>query len=144
MVSCSRAHYPVTPGHEIVGRVLKRGRLVSGFKVGDRVGVPWLGASCGSCRYCAAGLENLCDEGRVVCAGIHMSDIPGFPYSLLWGKRSVCSVANLTRADGQDFMRLAAEIELRPSVVPFALSNANEAIERLRRGTLSGAAVLVN
>jgi propanol-preferring alcohol dehydrogenase len=276
------ARYPVTPGHEIVGRVLATGPAVTEFNEGDRVGVPWLGASCGSCRYCVAGLENLCDNagftgatldggyaehavadarfcvpipshysdteaapllcagligyrayhaagegtnlglygfgaaahlliqvaraqerrvfaftrpgdlaaqafardlgavwaggsdltppepldaailfapvgalipaalgaarkgGRVVCAGIHMSEIPAFPYSLLWGERSVCSVANLTRADGKEFMRLAARIPLQPSVVPFALAEANEAIEQLRLGTLSGAAVLVN
>jgi alcohol dehydrogenase, propanol-preferring len=278
----SGARYPVTPGHEIVGRVIRRGDAVVEFKVGDRVGVPWLGGSCGTCRYCNAGQENLCDEaaftgatldggyaghaiadarfcvaipsrytdleaapllcagligyrayhaagdgatlglygfgaaahlliqiacaqgrrvfaftrpgdvmaqafarelgavwaggsdlappelldaailfapvgalvpaalaavrkgGRVVCAGIHMSEIPAFPYSLLWGERSVCSVANLTRADGKEFMRLAAEIPLRPAVVPFALPDANQAIERLRRGELTGAAVLIN
>jgi alcohol dehydrogenase, propanol-preferring len=278
----SRARYPVTPGHEIVGRVIRAGDAVTEFGEGDRVGVPWLGGSCGTCRYCNSGQENLCDDaaftgatldggyaehaiadarfcvaipsrytdleaapllcagligyrayhaagdgtnlglygfgaaahlliqiaraqgrrvfaftrpgdvmaqdfarelgavwaggsdlaspealdaailfapvgalvpaalaavrkgGRVVCAGIHMSDIPSFPYSLLWGERSVCSVANLTRADGKEFMRLAAEIPLRPAVVRFELADANQAIERLRRGALTGAAVLVN
>jgi propanol-preferring alcohol dehydrogenase len=275
-----QAVYPVTPGHEIVGRVAEAGRAVTGVRAGDRVGVPWLAQTCGSCRYCALGLENLCDRprftgcsvdggyaqhaiadarycvappdrysdaeaapllcagligyrayraagegvnlglygfgaaahllaqvaraqgrrvfaftrpgdtvaqqfareldtvwvggsdepppeeldaaiifaavgalvptalaavrkgGRVVCAGIHMSDIPGFPYHLLWGERSVCSVANLTRSDAREFMRVAGEVELHPNVELFPLERANEALERLRRGELSGAAVL--
>ena len=278
----AQARYPVTPGHEIVGEVLEAGADVSEFRPGDRVGVPWLGSSCGSCGYCSRGLENLCDRaeftgatldggyaehavadaryclaipsryspeeaapllcagligyrayraageaanlglygfgaaahlliqvaraqgrrvfaltrpgdlaaqafarelgavwtggsnemppelldaaiifapvgalvpaalaatrkgGRVVCAGIHMSDIPAFPYTLLWGERSVCSVANLTRADGRDFMRIAADVPLHPAVEKFALSSANDAIARLRDGELRGAAVLVN
>jgi len=273
--------YPVTPGHEIVGRVVETGPSVVGLTVGDRVGVPWLGYTCGRCRYCTAGRENLCDlarftgytldggyaesvladsryclrlpdrytdaeaapllcagligyrayraagtgrnlglygfgaaahllaqvaladgwqvfaftrpgdvdsqsfarslgvtwaggsedvppeqldaaiifaavgsliplalratrkGGRVVCAGIHMSDIPSFPYELLWGERTITSVANLTRADGADFMTVAARIPLRPKVELFALSRANEALESLRRGVLNGAAVLM-
>ncbi len=276
-----QAKYPVTPGHEIVGRVVEVGPAVTGFEVGDRVGVPWLGGSCGACEYCRRGLENLCDRavftgcsidggyadstvadsryclaiperytdaqaapllcagligyrayvaagdapnlglygfgaaahllaqiaraqgrrvfafvrpgdaaaarfakelgavwtgasdevppepldaailfapvgslvpaalravrkaGRVVCAGIHMSDIPSFPYSLLWGERSVSSVANLTRADGKAFMRVAADVDLRPAVETFPLGEANEALGRLRRGELQGAAVLI-
>jgi len=275
-----QAVYPVTPGHEIVGRVADAGRAVTSVRTGDRVGVPWLAQTCGSCRYCVLGLENLCDRprftgcnvdggyaqhaiadarycvalpdrysdaeaapllcagligyrayraacegvnlglygfgaaahlltqvaraqgrrvfaftrpgdvvaqqfarelgtvwaggsdepppepldaaiifaavgvlvptalaavrkgGRVVCAGIHMSDIPGFPYHLLWEERSVCSVANLTRADAREFMRIAGEVELHPNVELFPLERANEALERLRRGELSGAAVL--
>jgi propanol-preferring alcohol dehydrogenase len=278
----STARYPITPGHEIVGEVIEVGPEMLAFRPGDRVGVPWLGWSCGTCQYCTRGLENLCDRaaftgatldggyaqhvvadgrycfaiperysdvdaapllcagligyrayraagvatnlglygfgaaahllaqlarargqrvfaftraqdrtaqdfacelgavwagssqeqppepldaailfapvgalipaalaatrkgGRVVCAGIHMSDIPSFPYSLLWGERTVCSVANLTRADGRDFMRLAANVALEPVVEPFALREANEAIARLRSGTLRGAGVLVN
>jgi propanol-preferring alcohol dehydrogenase len=81
--------------------------------------------------------------GRVVCAGIHMSDIPSFPYSLLWGERTVTSVANLTRADGHEFMRVAADIDLAPSIERFALADANDALARLRNGELHGAAVLV-
>jgi alcohol dehydrogenase, propanol-preferring len=81
--------------------------------------------------------------GRVICAGIHMSDIPSFPYDLLWGERSVSSVANLTRADGRAFMRVAADIDLRPSVETFPLEQANEALSRLRGGNLQGAAVLI-
>jgi propanol-preferring alcohol dehydrogenase len=278
----AQAHYPITPGHEVVGEVLDTGVEVSEFRPGDRIGVPWLGACCGSCSYCRRGQENLCDTaaftgatidggfathaiadarfclavpsgygnaeaapllcagligyrayrlagpgthlglygfgaaahllaqiahaegrrvfaftrpgdratqsfalelgaawsgdsgttppepldaaiifapvgslvpkalaatrkgGRVVCAGIHMSDIPSFPYSLLWGERSVCSVANLTRADGRDFMRIAATLPLRPAVEPFPLADANLAIARLRAGGIRGAAVLVN
>ena len=81
--------------------------------------------------------------GRVVCAGIHMSDIPAFPYALIWGERSVCSVANLTRRDGQAFMELAGCIPLETSVEVLALASANEALARLRRGDVRGALVLV-
>jgi propanol-preferring alcohol dehydrogenase len=77
-----------------------------------------------------------------VCAGIHMSDIPAFPYNLLWGERSICSVANLTRLDGQQFMQLAAQVDLRPTVEVFELHDANRALEHLRHGKLTGAAVL--
>jgi alcohol dehydrogenase, propanol-preferring len=273
--------YPITPGHEIVARVLEKGRSVTSFQPGDRVGVPWLAHTCGVCRYCREGAENLCEQarftgytldggyaqyaiadaryclplpakyadaeaapllcagligyrayraagtgvnlglygfgaaahllaqvarsdgrrvfaltrpgdqasqrfalslgavwasgsdetppepldaaiifasvgalvpaalaatrkgGRVVCAGIHMSDIPSFPYSLLWGERSVSSVANLTRADGAAFMEMAARVDLRPKVEAFDLSKANEALGRMRHGQLNGAAVLI-
>ena len=80
--------------------------------------------------------------GRVVCAGIHMSDVPGFPYRLLWGERSVASVANLTRADGEAFIPLATRLGLTATVERFALGDANTALERLRSGALQGAAVL--
>ena len=273
--------YPVTPGHEIVGRVIAAGAHVDPQWLGKRVGVPWLARTCGTCRYCSADLENLCERalftgytvpggyaqyvtadsryclqipdgysnaeaapllcagligyrayraagdaprlglygfgaaahllaqiaradrrrvyaftrpgdstgqafalrlgadwaggsdeappdpldaaiifaavgalvpaalaavrpgGRVVCAGIHMSDIPTFPYRLLWEERSVASVANLTRADGAAFMRLAGEVELKPVVEPFAMADASEALSRLKHGRLHGAAVLV-
>ena len=272
--------YPITPGHEVVGKVIQAGSAVAGIRPGDRLGVPWLGHTCGACSYCLEGRENLCDhaqftgytlnggyaryvvadaryclripdryadaeaapllcagligyrayrmagtaatiglygfgaaahllvqvaraEGRrvfaftrpgddtaqkfaralgvewaggsdeapphtldcailfapdgglvpralsavrkggpVVCAGIHMSDIPGFPYSSLWGERSIRSVANLTREDGRLFMDLAARVDLRPRVQQFGLSRANEALDSLRQGRLSGAAVL--
>jgi propanol-preferring alcohol dehydrogenase len=272
--------FPITPGHEIVGTVVAAGSGVSRFHRGDRVGVPWLGETCGVCQYCRRGLENLCDRarftgytldggyaeyaladaryccaipqryadaaaapllcagligyrayraagdatnlglygfgaaahllaqvaqaegrrvfaftrsgdseaqrfaadlgavwtggsdesppepldaaiifaaagplvptalaatrkgGRIVCAGIHMSDIPSFPYSLLWGERSVSSVANLTRADASEFMQVATAIALAPSVESFPLRDANVALERLRAGHLRGAAVL--
>ncbi|HSD73566.1 MAG TPA: zinc-dependent alcohol dehydrogenase family protein [Steroidobacteraceae bacterium] len=81
--------------------------------------------------------------GRVICAGIHMSDIPAFPYRLLWRERTVASVANLTRADGAAFMELAGRIDLRPAVEVLPLEAANEALSRLREGRLQGAAVLV-
>jgi alcohol dehydrogenase, propanol-preferring len=273
-------HCPVTPGHEIVGVVIAGGAEETRFAVGDRVGVPWLAWTCGECRYCRAGLENLCVRarftgytrdggyaqqvladaryclplptnvsaarlapllcagligyrayrkagdaanlglygfgaaahlltqialhegrrvfaftregdlegqvfarslgalwagssaerppqeldaailfapvgalipaalaavrpgGRVVCAGIHMSDVPSFPYRLLWGERSVASVANLTRADGQAFMALATRLGLTATVQRFALEDANRALEQLRGGAVKGAAVL--
>ena len=273
--------YPVTPGHEIVGRVVAAGSGVESIEAGERVGVPWLAYTCGECEPCRRGLENLCERarftgytapggyaefvtadaryclriperyshaaaapllcagligyrayraagdarrlglygfgaaahllaqvasaqhrdvyaftrpgdvagqafarrrgavwaggsderpsepldaaiifaaagalvpaalaavrpgGRVVCAGIHMSDIPSFPYRLLWGERSIVSVANLTRDDGRDFMRLAATVDLAPSVETLPLGAANEALARLKAGKLEGAAVLL-
>jgi propanol-preferring alcohol dehydrogenase len=89
-----------------------------------------------------AALAAVRPGGRVVCAGIHMSDVPGFPYRLLWGERQLSSVANLTRRDGEEFMTLAARLELRSRVERFALVDANLALERLRRGAVTGAAVL--
>jgi propanol-preferring alcohol dehydrogenase len=276
----SYARSPVIPGHEIVGTVAGVGDGVTALAVGDRIGIPWLGWTCGACRYCRVGQENLCDapeftgctidggyaeyavadsrycfplpagfsdielapwlcagligyralrkagdarrlgiygfgaaahiiaqiaryEGRemfaftrpgditaqsfardlgavwaggsdqdapeeldaaillapvgalvpkalrdvvkggiVVCGGIHMSDIPQFPYDILWGERRVCSVANLTRQDGRDFIKLAQEVPVRTTVTPFPLAHANEALTALREGALSGAAVL--
>ena len=81
--------------------------------------------------------------GRVVCAGIHMSEIPAFPYDILWGEREVCSVANLTRRDGEEFLPLAAQIPVETTVHTYPLEQANEALEDLRHGRFSGAAVLV-
>jgi alcohol dehydrogenase, propanol-preferring len=276
------AAYPVTPGHEVVGRVVGRGASVSKWQLGDRVGLPWLGSTCRECEYCRSGMENLCERaqftgctidggfaeyaiadaryalalparysdveaapllcagligyrayraageahriglygfgaaahllaqvahaqhrrvfaftrsgdlegqqfarelgavwaggsqelppeeldaavlfapvgalvpaalasvrrgGRVICAGIHMSDIPAFPYRLLWGERSVSSVANLTREDGEEFMRVAAEVDLRPAVELYPLERAVEALAALAQGKVRGAAVLVN
>jgi len=80
--------------------------------------------------------------GRVVCAGIHMSDVPAFPYRLLWGERALLSVANLTRADGEEFLALATRLGLRATVERFPLAQANLALERLRAGAVEGAAVL--
>jgi len=272
---------PLVPGHQIVGEVSALGEGVSGFSLGQRVGVPWLGGSCGHCWYCDRGRENLCGEarytgyqidggfaeytvaderycfpippgfddlqaapllcagligyrsyrlvehcgsigmygfgaaahiliqlarhrgqrvfafvrpgddaarefalslgaewagysdmdspealegaiifapagelvpqalravcrgGRVVCAGIHMSDIPSFPYEILWGEREIVSVANLTRRDGEEFLPLAAEIPIETHVTRYALEQANEALDDLREGRFSGAAVLV-
>ena len=90
-----------------------------------------------------AALGHVRKGGTVVCAGIHMSDIPSFPYELLWGERSVRSVANLTRADGEEFLALAAELPLDVEVETFALEQANDALARLRSGAVRGAAVLV-
>src|SRR3546814_15665379 len=81
--------------------------------------------------------------GRVVCAGIHMSDIPAFPYAGLWEERSILSVANLTRQDGTEFLALAAQAGIRTHVTPMPLAQANEALERLRKGEVEGALVLV-
>ena len=81
--------------------------------------------------------------GRVVCAGIHMSDIPSFPYDILWGEREVCSVANLTRRDGEEFLPLAAAIPVETTVHLYPLEKANEALDDLRHGRFNGAAVLV-
>jgi propanol-preferring alcohol dehydrogenase len=274
----------IVPGHEIVGVVEAMGAGAGGVAIGDRVGVPWLGETCGRCRYCLEGEENLCDhpgftgwtrdggyadtviaradycfpipagygdaeaaplmcagligyrswrkacEGRtvarlglygfgaaahllaqlavwsgqevyaftragdaqaqalahelgcrwaggseqappepldaaivfapvgdlvplalkavrkggiVVCAGIHMSDIPRFSYALLWEERRLVSVANLTRGDGREYLPLAAKAGVRPQVTTYALSEANAALDDLRRGTFAGAAVLL-
>ncbi|GAB4345114.1 MAG: zinc-dependent alcohol dehydrogenase family protein [Gammaproteobacteria bacterium] len=271
---------PLVLGHEIVGVVEALGEGVEGLAPGQRIGVPWLGSTCGHCLYCRRGEENLCGEarftgyqidggyaeytvadhrycfplpdnyddlhaapllcagligyrsyrmagdaprlgiygfgaaahilaqvavrqgrelyaftrpgddeaqrfaresgacwagdsdqpapkeldaailfapvgalvpralravrrgGRVVCGGIHMSDIPSFAYSLLWGERSVCSVANLTRQDGIEFLRVAAECPIETSVQPYPLERANEALAALREGRVRGAAVL--
>lgn len=271
----------VIPGHEIVGRVVQCGPGVDEWRLGDRVGVPWLGDACGRCRYCLRGQENLCERagftgytldggyadhvvanarfvfripdlytdeqaapllcagligyralkmagdpkrlgiygfgaaahiiaqlairrgievyaftrrgdasaqsfarglgatwagdsdtgppvvldsaiifapvgalvpqalqhvdrgGIVVCAGIHMSDLPAMPYSLLWQERVLRSVANLTRADGREFFELAAQARIETHTRPYELSRANDALADLREGRLTGAAVLV-
>ena len=271
---------PLIPGHEIVGTIDALGDHVEGWRLGERAGVPWLGWTCGACRYCAQGRENLCDrarftgyqldggyaeyavadarycfrlppeyddrhaapllcagligaralraagdaevlgfygfgaaahliaqvachEGRrvlaftrpgdsgaqrfaqelgaawaggsdrpspepldaaflfapvgplvpaalravrkggtVVCAGIHMSDIPAFPYAILWGERVIRSVANLTRADAEAFLALAPRVPVHTSIEPFPLVRANQALQALREGRLNGAAVL--
>ena len=272
---------PIVPGHEIVGRIEQTGPEVEAFEPGDRVGIPWLGHSCGACEFCGSGRENLCRRARytgyqinggyaeyavadarfcfllpagyddqhaapllcaglighrayrmagpgkrlgmygfgaaahiiaqvaihrgrevfafvspgdeqamrfaldlgatwagasnqpppvpldgalifapvgplipealartspggvVVCAGIHMSDIPSFPYRLLWEERMVRSVANLTRADAKEFLALAAEIPIRTHIYPYPLAAANRALGDLRAGRVNGAAVLV-
>jgi alcohol dehydrogenase, propanol-preferring len=90
-----------------------------------------------------AALRHVRKGGSVVCAGIHMSDIPSFPYEWLWGERVIRSVANLTRADGEEFLKLAPTIPVRTEVEAFRLVEANDALDRLRRGTLRGAAVVV-
>jgi alcohol dehydrogenase, propanol-preferring len=272
---------PLIPGHEIVGRVIGLGTGIDEFRIGERVGVPWLGRTCGVCPFCHSGRENLCDApaftgyqidggfathtvadarycfripaeyddlhaapllcagligyrslraagdaerlgiygfgaaahlvaqiarqqgrrvfaftrsgdataqafardlgcewaggsdkkppapldaaiifapagelvpaalgslikgGTLVLGGIHMSTIPAMPYELLWGERVIRSVANLTRADGMEFMALVAELQLHIAIEPLPLADANEALDRLRSGRLTGAAVLV-
>jgi alcohol dehydrogenase, propanol-preferring len=272
---------PVVPGHEIVGEVVETGATVASLRRGERVGVPWLGWTCGACEFCRRGEENLCpaarftgyqidggyaeetiadarfafplpanyddreaapllcagligwralkaagaaarigfygfgaaahlavqaaryrgqevyalvrpgDEagktfaramgaewagdsgepapvpldaaiifapvgdlvpralravrpgGRVICAGIHMSDIPSFPYDILWRERSVSSVANLTRKDAEEFLALASERKFRVETTGYALAEANRALSDLRSGSVAGAAVLV-
>src|SRR5262245_10197848 len=272
---------PIVPGHEIVGRVAALGAGVSAPSVGSRVGVPWLGFTCGVCPYCRSGRENLCDRplftgytrdggygthtladarycfplpqsaddaaiapwlcagligwrsyrmagegerlgiygfgaaahllaqvavwqgrkvyaftrpgdgggqrfaenlgaawaggsdetppepldaaiifapvgalvptalravrkgGRVVCGGIHMSDIPQFPYRILWEERQILSVANLTRQDAEEFLSIAPRARLKSQVTRYPLVRANEALSDLRAGRLQGAAVLV-
>ncbi len=271
---------PIIPGHEIVGYIDAIGREVGVLQLGQRVGIPWLGHTCGVCPYCRAGRENLCDRplftgytrdggfathaiadaryafplgeegddvaiapllcagligwrslvmagkaerlgiygfgaaghivaqvarwqgrsvyaftraddvdaqefalrlgavwagasdrlpdtpldaaiiyapagelvpaalravrkgGRVVCAGIHMSDIPSFPYRLLWEERQLVSVANLTRQDGLDFLKISPKAGIRTQTTPFPLEEANEVLTSLRRGQILGAAVL--
>jgi propanol-preferring alcohol dehydrogenase len=88
-------------------------------------------------------LRHVRKGGRVVCGGIHMSDIPAFPYARLWGERSILSVANLTREDGREFLEIAAEVPVRTRATTFPLAEANAALEAVRRGTIEGAAVLV-
>jgi propanol-preferring alcohol dehydrogenase len=90
-----------------------------------------------------AALRAVRKGGVVVCGGIHMSDIPAFPYRILWGEREIRSVANLTRRDAKEFLALAPQVPVRTEIERFALEDANEALDRLREGRLSGAAVLV-
>jgi propanol-preferring alcohol dehydrogenase len=90
-----------------------------------------------------AALRAVDKGGRVVCAGIHMSDIPAFPYSILWGERQVMSVANLTRRDGEEFLALAPRVPVRTEIEALPLADANAALSRLREGRLNGAAVLI-
>jgi propanol-preferring alcohol dehydrogenase len=89
-------------------------------------------------------LKHLNKGGIVVCAGIHMSDIPSFPYADLWGERSIKSVANLTRRDGEEFLKLAPQVPIKTKVHPYPLEDANIALDDLRKGKLTGTAVLVN
>lgn len=189
----------VVPGHEIVGTIEAVGEAVERFRPGDRLGVPWLGWTCGACRFCRTGRENLCEQARstgysldgghaghvladarfcfplpdshgdaeaapllcaglighralhmavdrggtVVCAGIHMSDIPAFPYAILWQERRLVSVANLTRRDAEEFLALAPRVPVRTAMETLPLAEANEALRRLRAGEVSGALVLL-
>jgi propanol-preferring alcohol dehydrogenase len=151
----------------IVAQIARhQGRRVFAFtKPGDRggqafareLGAEWAGGSDerppdeldAAILFAPAGelvptaLAALAKGGTVVCAGIHMSDVPSFPYELLWGERQVRSVANLTRADGDEFLALAPQVPVQTRVEVFPLTDANEALERLRAGGITGAAVLV-
>jgi alcohol dehydrogenase, propanol-preferring len=152
-------------GH-IVAQVARwQGRSVYAFTRRDdvaaqdfarRLGAVWAGASeqmpdaplDAAIIYAPAGalvpaaLRAVRKGGKVVCAGIHMSDIPGFPYDLLWGERQLVSVANLTRQDGLDFFKIIPQIEIRTQTTAFPLTEANEALATLRTGKILGAAVL--
>jgi alcohol dehydrogenase, propanol-preferring len=151
--------------HIIVQVALHQGRRVFGFtRPGDTegqafargLGAEWAGGSDEAPpeeldaaiifapvgELIPAALRAVRKAGVVVCAGIHMSDIPSFPYELLWGERVVRSVANLSRRDGEEFLALAPRVPVRTQVRPFALEEANEAIEHLRRGEVHGSAVL--
>jgi D-arabinose 1-dehydrogenase-like Zn-dependent alcohol dehydrogenase len=142
--------YPIVPGHEVVGRVDALGPDVDSLRIGERVGVPWLGYTCGECSYCRAPVGDLVPLAlravrkgrRVVCAGIHMSDIPSFPYRILWEERHLLSVANLTRGDGIEFFKIAAQAGIRTHTSVFPLREANEVLAKLRAGQITGAAVL--
>ena len=151
--------------HLIAQIALHEGREIAAFtRPGDQaaadfaraLGVQWAGPSTGpppwpldaAIIFAPVGalvptaLRAVRKGGRVVCAGIHMSPIPEFPYEWLWGERELVSVANLTRADGVEFMRLAATLPLRIEVTPYALGDAQRALDDLRAGRLQGAAVL--
>lgn len=153
--------------HVIAQVAIREGREVYAFtRPGDaaaralalRLGASWAGASTDSPpsaldaailfapvgALVPAALAAVRKGGVVVCAGIHMSEIPAFPYSLLWGERVVRSVANLTRADGREFMALVSRLRIETTVQTFALAQANEALSRLRAGRVTGAAVLVD
>jgi len=152
--------------HIITQVALQQGRTVFAFtRPGDGasqdfargLGAAWAGDATGpapepldaalifapSGALVPAALAAVAKGGTVVCAGIHMSDIPAFPYALLWGERVLRSVANLTRQDGLDFFRTVAGLDIRTTVTPFPLREADLALERLRAGALQGAAVLV-
>jgi len=129
---------------------------VEGQRFARTLGAAWAGGSdeAAPCPLDAAllfapvgalvpkALRDVAKGGIVVCAGIHMSDIPSFPYEILWGERHVRSVANLTRRDGIEFIDIAQKAAIRTTVVPFPLNAANDALRALRDGTLTGAAVL--
>ena len=152
-------------GHIVAQIARSQGRRVFAFtRSGDdaaqalalRLGSVWAGDSAGqppeeldaAIIFAPAGelvpvaLRAVRKGGSVICAGIHMSDIPSFPYELLWGQRTVCSVANLTRRDGMELLDLAPSVPIRTEVEVFALGDAEQALDRLRAGEISGAAVL--
>lgn len=152
--------------HLVVQAAIYQGRTIFAFtRPGDnrgqefakQLGATWAGGSDqlppepldAAIIFAPAGplvplaLQAIDKGGKVVCGGIHMSDIPSFPYASLWGERTLCSVANLTRRDGEEFLRLAPRAGIQPRVTRFPLANANEALETIRKGSLEGAAVLI-
>ena len=134
---------PLILGHEIVGRVVWLGPEVTGLEAGQRVGIPWIAWTCDACAFCRGGQENLCERAQFTGYTCENSNIPAFPYRDLWHERTLCSVANLTRRDGEEFLQLAPTIPIRTETQAFRLEEANEALARLREGRLQGAAVLV-
>jgi propanol-preferring alcohol dehydrogenase len=149
------AQVAVYQGREVFAFTRKGDRSAQDFA--RKLGAVWAGASTerppelldAAIIFAPVGplvieaLKSVAKGGVVVCAGIYMSEIPSFPYELLWGERSVCSVANLTRADGEAFLQLAPEVPIRTEVTMFDLEQANEALDALRKGRLDGAGVLV-
>lgn len=143
----------VIPGHQVVGTIEARGDRLTLFLPGACVGTPWLHRTCGNCRYCSRGAENLCENAEftgyttnggelippalraldkaatLVLGGIHMSDIPSFPYDLLYHKRVIRGVANNTGQDGNDFLKLAVSIPVRTRVEVYPLMDANRALQ---------------
>src|SRR5438477_204069 len=153
-----RPKLPVIPGHQIVARVEQGGRqFADGERFARELGAVWAGGSDekppdeldAALIFAPVGalvpvaLRATSKGGTVVAGGIHMSDIPSFPYEMLWGERSVRSVANLTRRDGEEFLLLAGQTKLRVEVQRFPLEEANAALQALRQGQVRGAAVLV-
>jgi len=135
----------VTPGDD---RAMRFAREVGAVWAGPSTEPPPVPLDCALIfapvgRLVPEALSRITPGGTVVCAGIHMSDIPAFPYRLLWEERTVRSVANLTRADAEQFLRLAADVPLHMQIQVYPLADANVALDDLRAGRLSGAAVLV-
>jgi propanol-preferring alcohol dehydrogenase len=165
--ACRLGLYGFGAAAHILAQVARfQGRRVFAFtRPGDQaamafareLGVAWAGASNERCpepldaaiifapvgALVPAALQAVRPGGRVVCAGIHMSDIPSFPYELLWREREIVSVANLTRRDGMEFLTLAPKVPVRTQTVRYALADANRALDDLRSGNIQGAAVLI-
>jgi propanol-preferring alcohol dehydrogenase len=152
--------------HMITQLAVHQGREVYAFVRPGDAAAARLAHSCGACWtgsssmpapvlldaaiiFAPAGelvpkaLRDLRKGGRVICGGIHMSDIPSFPYADLWGERSICSIANMTRADGHEFLTLAAQADIRPQIETWPLRDANAVLDKLRSGAISGTAVLL-
>jgi D-arabinose 1-dehydrogenase-like Zn-dependent alcohol dehydrogenase len=170
----------VTPGHQVVGTIQANGSQATRYATGARVGVPWLYSTCGACRHCVRGAENLCERaewagpanasppvkldgaiifaragelvplalaaldkaGTLVLGGIHMSDVPALPYSLLYQERIVRSVANNTRQDGRDFLKVAAEAGIQNNDERFPARPCERGVAGAKADRVRGAAVL--